>query len=80
MSIEEFIEIASQHITIGLRTVRLTINYYQAIYEFICEEDVSLLYVDPYNEKFEIFWRIAYYDYITMKGGNPLETANSLHL
>lgn len=80
MSIEEFIKIASQHMTIGLRTVRITVNHYQAIYPLICEKDASLLYAEPYNEKFEIFWRTAYYDYIIMKEGDPLETANSLHL
>lgn len=80
MSIEEFIQIAYNSMRIGLRTVRIKVNNYQAIYPFVYEADVKLLYAEPYNEKFEIFWRIAYYDYITMRGGDPLETANSLHL
>lgn len=80
MDIKEFIQTASQNMTIGLRTVRIKVNNYQAIYPFVYEAHVKLLYAEPYNKKFEIFWRIAYYDYIKMKGGNPLETANSLHL
>lgn len=80
MSIKEFIQIAYNSMRIGLRTVRIKVNNYQAIYPFVYEADVKLLYVEPYNEKFEIFWRIAYYDYITMRGGDSLETANSLHL